>query len=114
MRYEAEEEDNVSEVSIPGYTNPLYLKRTLRRKLRWVMLLLCGLFVIGNNFCYDNPAVLEKELEEKMGLSSSVYGLLYTGYAIPNTILPLIGGIVMDKMGIRNGLILFTLITCAG
>lgn len=78
------------------------------------MLMFCCLFVVGNYFCYDNPAVLELELEKKMDLTSSVYGLLYTVYAIPNTLLPLVGGIMLDKMGIRNGLVLFTFITCVG
>ena len=29
-------------------------------------------------------------------------------YAIPNTILPLIGGLLLDRIGIRAGLIIFT------
>jgi MFS family permease len=42
-----------------------------------------------------------------MSLTSTEYGLLYTVYAAPNTILPLFGGILVDKIGTRNALIIF-------
>jgi len=47
-------------------------------------------------------------------ITTSEYGLLYTVYAIPNCILPLIGGVILDKIGIRNGLLIFTIILCVG
>ena len=49
-----------------------------------------------------------------MEIEPAEYGLLYTVYAIPNCILPLVGGILLDKIGTRNGLILFTVILAAG
>jgi len=39
---------------------------------------------------------------------------LYTVYAIPNTILPLVGGLFLDKIGTRNGLLLFTTVLALG
>ena len=42
------------------------------------------------------------------------YGFLYTAYAVPNTILPLVGGLLLDKIGTRRGLILFTFLLCLG
>jgi len=47
-------------------------------------------------------------------VSEEQYGLLYTVYAIPNLVLPLVGGIFLDKVGQRNGLLLFTVILCLG
>ena len=49
-----------------------------------------------------------------MVIEPAEYGLLYTVYAVPNCILPLVGGILLDKIGTRNGLILFTVILTAG
>ena len=93
---------------------PEYLDRTMKKKYRWLMLILCCVFVIGNYFCYDNPAAVESQLEKVLKISTSEYGLLYTVYAIPNCILPLIGGVILDKIGIRNGLLIFTIILCIG
>ena len=93
--------------------NPLYLNKTMKKRWRWLMLFLCCTFVISNYFCYDNPASLELQLEERL-VSEEQYGLLYTVYAIPNLVLPLVGGIFLDKVGQRNGLLLFTVILCLG
>jgi len=40
--------------------------------------------------------------------------LLYTVYSIPNIILPLFGGMFLDRFGIRTGLVLFTFILTIG
>ena len=89
-------------------------KNTMRKKMRWVMLILCSLFVVANYFCYDNPASVEKKLEEVLRINHSEYGLLYTVYAIPNCIIPLGGGILLDKIGFGNGLVLFAVFLTAG
>lgn len=93
---------------------PEYLNSTMKKKMRWFMLILCCLFVVSNYFCYDNPASIEKKLEQQLDIKPSEYGLLYTVYAIPNCILPLFGGILLDNIGIKNGLVLFTLILTFG
>jgi len=42
------------------------------------------------------------------------FGLLYTFYAAPNTILPLISGVIYDKFGTRRVLLIFTSIATLG
>jgi len=42
------------------------------------------------------------------------YSLLYTVYSLPNMILPILGGIFLDKIGIRTGLVLFAFILSVG
>ena len=59
--------------------------------------------------CYDYPAALELEIEELFNRSSTEYGLLYTGYAIPNLFMPLLGGMIFDRLGTRTGLMIFTI-----
>lgn len=39
---------------------------------------------------------------------------MYTVYSLPNMVLPLFGGVFLDKVGIRAGLILFTVILTFG
>ena len=93
---------------------PEYLNKTFKKKMRWLMLALSCSFVIGNYYCYDNPSSLEVQMESKLDITPTQYGFLYTAYAIPNCILPLVGGLLFDKIGTRNGLILFTIILTAG
>ena len=35
-------------------------------------------------------------------------------YAIPNCIMPMLGGILLDKIGARAGLMIFTIFLCVG
>jgi len=78
------------------------------------MLFMACNFLLGSYFCYDNPGPLETQLEEQFHLDSTHFSLLYTVYSLPNMILPILGGIFLDKIGIRSGLVLFTTILTIG
>jgi len=82
--------------------------------LRWVVLVFACIALFGNYYCYDNPTALEEEIEDKLGLSSLKYAMLYSIYSIPNTILPLIGGVFIDRVGVNICLIIFTIALLAG
>ena len=70
--------------------------------LRWAMLLFGCIFLMGSYFCYDIPAVAQTTFEaEPYDLSALQVNLMYIVYAVPNTVLPLLGGIFLDKIGIR-------------
>lgn len=76
------------------------------------MALACGL-LLGSYYCYDNPGVIEKQLEAQFHIDSTTWSLLYSVYSYPNMVLPLFGGIFLDMIGIRVGIILFCiLLTC--
>mmetsp|Transcript_32062 Transcript_32062/g.42511 ORF Transcript_32062/g.42511 Transcript_32062/m.42511 type:complete len:81 (-) Transcript_32062:1146-1388(-) len=47
-------------------------------------------------------------------MSNAQWSGLFSIYSFPNMILPLLGGIFIDKIGIRLGLILFTVVLTAG
>lgn len=82
---------------------------------RWVMLTFGCFFLMGSYFCFDNPAPLKNRLEEKpFSFSDAQWSGLYSIYSFPNMILPLFGGIFVDKLGIRLGLILFTVVLTIG
>lgn len=71
-------------------------------------------FLLGSYFCYDNPGPLETQLEKQFHLDSTHFSLLYTVYSIPNMVLPILGGVFLDRIGMRQGLILFTSILTVG
>ena len=69
---------------------------------RWVMLTFGCFFLMGSYFCFDNPAPLKTILTEPpFSLSDSQWSGLYSIYSFPNMILPLLGGIFIDKIGVR-------------
>jgi len=83
-------------------------------KLRWLVLMLACLSAFGNYFCFDNPTALSEALKERLHLSSLEYNLLYSLYSFPNMVLPLFGGVFIDRVGVNTGLILFTGLLCGG
>lgn len=71
--------------------------------LRWLVLLLVG-FTLGTNYYfYDAISPLKDLLTKNLGYSSSDYGFFIAAYSFPNVFLlmAVIGGIILDKFGIR-------------
>ncbi|KAF9133851.1 hypothetical protein BGW39_008762 [Mortierella sp. 14UC] len=106
---------------------PLYqhLDRTRRHEqahaitLRhWLVLLLACLLLFGNYYCYDIPAALNVQLGEWLGDDYATHqyhiNLLYSVYSLPNIILPLLGGYLIDRLSASRMLVLFSLCICAG
>ena len=78
------------------------------------MLFYSSCFLIGNYYCYDNPAALQKQIKTVFNIGDADYSLLYTVYSYPNIILPAIGGILLDRIGFRIGLFFFPMILILG
>ena len=79
------------------------------------MLFFGCLFLMGSYFCYDNPAPLKSTLTaEPFNFSEGQFNSLYSIYSLPNTVLPLAGGIMLDRVGIRLGLVMFTIVLTLG
>lgn len=94
--------------------NAVVLKKA-QSKLRWIILSLNCIMMIGNYYSYDIPAALKTQLDDYMGNPSNYetyFNLLYTVYSIPNVFLPFFGGFFVDKFGVRTCLVAFvTMIT---
>lgn len=76
-------------------------------------MLMCFL-TCGGYFVYDNPAELETIIEDKFNISTSKYSLLYSIYSLPNFVLPLIGGLFIEKYGENKALILYCSLAICG
>jgi len=84
---------------------------------RWLVLALASLLMIGNYYCYDNPAALLLQLREKFAGNSRFdvcYEMFYSVYSLPNVFLPLIGGLLVDRVGVLFSLHLFALLVLLG
>lgn len=94
------------------------IKTTLRDNaiLRWLVLLLGGIVIFVNYYLYDALSPIKSILESDLSFSNTDFGLFVSFYSIPNTFfaMAVIGGIVLDKIGIRKTGFLFVLFMAIG
>lgn len=94
------------------------LKRTLRDRplSRWLIMLLVSLLMAANYFFYDVLSPLKSLMQEHLHITSGEYGLIVGFYAFPNTFLlmAILGGIILDKLGIRPTGMLFAIFMVIG
>jgi nitrate/nitrite transporter NarK len=71
---------------------------------RWGILLLVGVILFGNYYVYDAFSTLKDIMTREFGFTNTQYGLFVAFYSIPNTFLlmAVIGGVILDKLGIRR------------
>lgn len=82
------------------------VKRALNESaaLRWGVLILVGFVLSTNYYFYDAFSTLKDQLKAEFNFTNTDYGLFVSFYSIPNTFLlmAVIGGIILDKFGIRR------------
>ena len=77
------------------------------RGFRWVVLIFISLTMFGNYYVYDCIAPIADLLAKQLGFSESNIGLLQAIYSIPNVVMVLIGGYVVDRIGTRKAIFIF-------
>lgn len=82
--------------------------------VRWAVLVFMSLAMFGNYYIYDSIAPLASLLEQQLGFSDTQIGTLNAIYSLPNIIMVLIGGIIVDRIGTRTSTFVFTAICFAG
>jgi MFS family permease len=83
---------------------------------RWSVLILVSITMFANYYFYDALSPLKSLLQEKLLWTSSDYGFFQSAYSISNVFLfmAVIGGVVLDKLGIRFTGFLFTVFMVLG
>jgi MFS family permease len=84
------------------------------RFFRWLVLLFISLAMFGNYYVYDCISPLADVLAGQLGFSDSSIGLLQAIYSIPNVVMVLIGGIIIDRIGTKKSTLLFGVICFVG
>jgi predicted MFS family arabinose efflux permease len=59
-------------------------------------------------FVITTPGCIQKELLQAFEISNVQFGLLFSVYSLPNIILALLTGVLLDKIGIRRSAVLYT------
>ena len=81
---------------------------------RWLVLLLISFAMFGNYYIYDSISPLADLLKAQLGYSDSEIGLLNGIYSFPNIIMVLIGGLIIDRIGTRKSVFIFTALVMLG
>ncbi len=82
--------------------------------LRWIVLLFISLAMFGNYYIYDSISPLADLLKSQLGFSDANIGLLNAIYSFPNIIMVLVGGIIIDRIGTRKAVLIFTFLITLG
>ncbi len=84
--------------------------------LRWAVLVLVSLVMGANYYAYDALSSIKETLQSQLGIGSTEYGMIVAFYSVPNTFLlmAVLGGIVLDRIGIRKTGLLFNLFCALG
>jgi MFS family permease len=82
--------------------------------IRWAVLFFLSLAMFGNYYVYDSIAPLVDMLQTQLGFSATQVGALNGIYHLPNILMVLIGGIIVDRIGTRTATFVFTLLCVVG
>ncbi|MFN4111211.1 MAG: MFS transporter [Ignavibacteria bacterium] len=90
------------------------VRREAPTYLRWIVWLFISLSMFGNYYIYDSISPLADLLKTQLRFSDSNIGLLNAIYSFPNIIMVLIGGIIIDRIGTRKAVFIFTFLVMLG
>jgi MFS family permease len=77
------------------------------RLFRWIVLFFISLTMFGNYYVYDCIAPIADLLSKQLGFSDANIGLLQAIYSIPNVVMVLLGGVIVDRIGTRKAIFIF-------
>jgi MFS family permease len=80
---------------------------------RWAALIAISVAMFGNYYVYDSVAVADL-LERQRGFTDTQLGTLNAIYSLPNIVMVLIGGIIVDRYGTRLSTLVFAVISLVG
>jgi MFS family permease len=98
---------SVSELSVEVRPQPSQL-------YRWLVLIFVSVAMFGNYYIYDSINPLERIFLEQLGFSASMFGRLNSSYSIAAVITLLFGGYLVDRLGIKKSLFLFSVLCLVG
>src|ERR1700733_5079347 len=71
----------------------------MTRRSAWVVFALLAIVMYGNFYLYDSIGPVADLLQRQRGFNSTQIGMLNAIYNLPNIVLILVGGILVDRYG---------------
>lgn len=84
------------------------------RRTAWIVGALVALAQFGNYYVYDSIGPVADLLQQQRGFSSSQIGLLNAIYSLPNIVLILLGGVLVDRFGAARMTVATAAVCAAG
>src|SRR5579863_8489395 len=84
------------------------------RLYRWLVLIFVSLAMFGSYYAYDALSPLADVLKQQLGFSDLNIGFLQMMYSFPNIFTVVIGGFVIDRIGLRKALMIFGVLCLIG
>jgi len=84
------------------------------RFYRWVVLMVLSLAMFGSYYAYDALSPLADVLKQQLSFSDKDIGLLQAIYSFPNIFTVVIGGFIIDRLGLRKSLMIFGILCLIG
>jgi MFS family permease len=81
---------------------------------RWLVLVFISLAMFGNYYVYDSISPLADVLKAQLGFTDANIGTLNAIYSLPNIVMVLIGGFIIDRIGTRRATMIFALLCVVG
>jgi MFS family permease len=81
---------------------------------RWSVLVVISLAMFGNYYVYDAVSPIADLLKSQLGFSDRNIGTLNAIYSLPNVFMVLIGGIIIDRIGVKRATLLFGMLCFGG
>src|ERR1700761_297272 len=84
------------------------------RLYRWLVLIFVSLAMFGSYYAYDALSPLADVLKQQLGFNDRDLGFLQAIYSFPNIFTVVIGGFVIDRIGLRKSLMIFGVLSFVG
>src|SRR5580693_2779408 len=84
------------------------------RLYRWLVLIFVSLAMFGSYYVYDALSPLVDVLKQQLGFSDLDIGFLQAIYSFPNIFTVVIGGFIIDRIGLRKALMIFAVLCFIG
>src|SRR5579863_5260699 len=84
------------------------------RIYRWLVLVFLSLAMFGSYYAYDALSPLADVLKQQLHFSDENLGLLQAIYSFPNIFTVVIGGMIIDRLGLRKSLMIFGILSLIG
>jgi len=81
---------------------------------RWLVLIFLSLAMFGSYYAYDALSPLADVLKQQLRFSDESIGFLQAIYSFPNIFTVVIGGLIIDRFGLRKSLLLFGILSLIG
>eukprot|EP00741_Cyanophora_paradoxa_P002238 tig00000571_g2170.t1 len=98
------------EILVPFFDSVSLSAETIRN----IVLVLSLFPLLSNYYCYEIASALQSYIKESFAIDNTGFAQLYTAYELPNIIMPLVDGAIIDRVGLRRGSIIFALVVLLG